>query len=106
MTATGLSGTATHAPLQVRIEAIQTSRLRLDPGELSERVTRELEEMLVRVPLPVALPAGSVLRVPDGAVIASCEATAAGVAHAVARHIYRTLMTTAPAPTPTTARRR
>jgi hypothetical protein len=80
-------------PLRVRIDRVSGCRNQLDPGELSERVAAELRELLAREPLPRLPPAGTVIRAPVGRVHTGSAATAASVAHAIARHLHTTLST-------------
>jgi hypothetical protein len=83
-------------PLRVQIGRITGCGHELDARELSSRVAAELAELLAREPLPRTPPPGTVIRAPIGRVHTGSASTAAGVAHAIARHLHTTLYTGTP----------
>ena len=79
--------------LRVQIDRISGCPHQLDTAELSSRVAAELRELLAREPLPRVPPPGTVIRTGTSRVHTGSASTAAGVAHAIARHLHTTLCT-------------
>jgi hypothetical protein len=82
--------------LRVQIGRVTGCRQPIDTEELSVRVTAELRALLAREPLPRVPSPGTAIRADMGRVHTASATTAAGVAHAIARHIHTTLYTGAP----------
>jgi hypothetical protein len=80
-------------PLRVQIGRVSGCAHRIDSDELSQRVAAELRELLAREPLPRVPAPGTVIRAPIGRIHTGSASTAAGVAHAIARHLHTTLYT-------------
>jgi hypothetical protein len=84
------------APLRIRIESVSGCGERFDRDELGRRVGGELSALIAREPLPRPLPAGGTLKAPGGRIHVASNATAASVAHAIARQIHAALMSARP----------
>jgi hypothetical protein len=79
--------------VRFHLSRIDGCRHQLDREELGQRVAAELQELLAREPLPRPPDPGAVIRLDGARVHVGSTATAASLAHAIARRLYAALHT-------------